>query len=55
MNKNFEYKEPEFKVVVTNSDDVITTSGFPEGELSRVTRARSWDTATWDDYGSFSL
>ena len=56
MKKNFEYKEPEFKVVVTNNEDVITTSGLPEGTLSSVTRRRSWDTATWDEFGgSFTL
>jgi hypothetical protein len=55
MKKNFEYKEPEFKVVATNNEDVITTSGLPEGTLSSVTRLRSWDTATWGDFGSFAL
>ena len=27
MKKNFEYKEPEFKVVVANSEDILTSSG----------------------------
>jgi hypothetical protein len=30
MKKNFEYKEPEFKVVNTATEDVITTSE-PQG------------------------
>ena len=31
MNKNFEYKEPEFKVVIANCEDVLTSSGeIPE-------------------------
>ncbi len=57
MKKNFEYKEPEFKVVIANCEDVLTASGgLPEGTLSSVTRRRSWDTATWDEFGgSFTL
>lgn len=27
MKKNFEYKEPEFKVVCVNAQDVLTASG----------------------------
>jgi hypothetical protein len=27
MKKNFEYKEPEFKVVVTSCEDILTASG----------------------------
>ena len=27
MKKKIEYKEPEFKVVLSGNDDIITTSG----------------------------
>ena len=27
MKKNYEYKEPEFKVIKTNAQDVLTASG----------------------------
>ncbi|MBQ8981731.1 MAG: hypothetical protein IJ077_09010 [Eubacterium sp.] len=30
MKKNFEYKEPEFKVVIANCEDVLTASGGDE-------------------------
>ena len=45
--KKFEYKEPEFKVVITASEDVITTSGepAPSGSLGRVTSA--WEMGTF--------
>ena len=36
MKKKTEYKEPEFKVVIFGSDDIITTSG-EIGNLGRVT------------------
>ena len=35
--KNYEYKEPEFKAVILRNNDVITTSGKPEGKLGIVT------------------
>lgn len=36
--KNYEYKEPEFKAVISKNNDVITTSGKPpEGKLGIVT------------------
>ena len=36
MKKKFEYKEPEFKVVIANCEDVLTASGepTPTGHLS---------------------
>ena len=40
MKKNFEYKEPEFNVVMTGSEDILTASGgvgpTPTGTLGRV-------------------
>ena len=45
--KKFEYKEPEFKVVITKSEDVITTSGepAPSGHLNTVSNA--WEMGTF--------
>ena len=40
MKKNFEYKEPEFTVVKTAQQDVLTASA--EGVLGTVSSA--WDT-----------
>lgn len=39
MKKNFEYKEPEFKVVIANCEDVLTASGGgePTGNLPVTT------------------
>jgi hypothetical protein len=40
MKKNFEYKEPEFKVVIANCEDVLTASGegpTPTGNLPVTT------------------
>ena len=38
MKKNFEYKEPEFKVVCVNAQDVLTASGVePTGHLETAT------------------
>ena len=38
MKKKFEYKEPEFKAVISASEDFITTSGeIPGGNLGIVT------------------
>ena len=40
MKKNFEYKEPEFKVVIANCEDVLTASGegpTPTGHLPITT------------------
>ena len=45
MKKNFEYKEPEFKVVVTDTEDVITTSQTGDGHLTRI--AKSWEMGTF--------
>ena len=45
MKKNFEYKEPEFKVVVTDTEDVITTSQTGDGQLTHV--AQSWEMGTF--------
>ena len=48
MKKNFEYKEPEFKVVIANCEDVITTSGeepTPSGHLNTVSSA--WEMGTF--------
>ena len=53
MKKNFEYKEPEFKVVVTNSEDVITTSGLQNNTLGKASNA--WNSANWGDFGTFTL
>ena len=39
MNKN--YVEPEFKVVVTNCEDILTTSG--EGGSNHLNRAGGWE------------
>lgn len=40
MKKNLEYREPEFNVVMTAQQDVLTASG--DGILGTVTSA--WDT-----------
>ena len=45
MKKNFEYKEPEFKVHVSKNEDVITTS-LPGGSLGRVTD--DWEDVTFE-------
>jgi|GEM_PF-1277555 len=51
MKKNFEYKEPEFKVVIANCEDVLTASGDeptppePTGTLNRVSSA--WEMGTF--------
>ncbi len=48
MKKNFEYKEPEFKVVITNAQDVLTASSgggvdpTPTGSLGRTDN--NWNT-----------
>lgn len=44
MKKNFEYKEPEFKVVITNEQDVLTTSHIDDETLP--TGSSSWDTGS---------
>jgi len=45
MKKNYEYKEPEFKVVITNAQDVLTASGditpTPGGSLD--TTGTDWN------------
>jgi len=48
--KKFEYKEPEFKVVIVNCEDVLTASGDeptppPAGTLNRVSSA--WEMGTF--------
>ena len=51
MKKNFEYKEPEFKVVIANCEDVLTASvgdeptPEPTGTLNRVSAA--WEMGTF--------
>ncbi|MBQ9531279.1 MAG: hypothetical protein IJR70_04325 [Eubacterium sp.] len=47
MNKKTEYKEPEFKAVISKNADVLTTS--LEGNLGRVTD--DWE----DEDFAFSL
>ena len=46
MKKNFEYKEPEFKVIKTTAQDVLTASGditpTPGGSLG--TADTNWNT-----------
>ncbi|MBR1530739.1 MAG: hypothetical protein IJ643_01630 [Eubacterium sp.] len=38
MKKNFEYKEPEFKVVIADCEDVLTASDpTPTGNLPVTT------------------
>ena len=44
MKKNMEYKEPEFKVVVTKTEDVITTS-IVDNRLTHI--AKSWELGTF--------
>lgn len=48
MKKNFEYKEPEFKVVKTSAQDVLTASGeitpTPGGSLG--TTGTDWNMPT---------
>lgn len=39
MKKNFEYREPEFNVVITNKCDVLTAS-----VAGLNTAATTWDT-----------
>ena len=39
MNKN--YVEPEFKVVVTNCEDILTASG--EGGSNHLNRVGGWE------------
>jgi len=41
--KKFEYKEPEFKVVQANTEDIITTSGELPGQLN--TASTNWVSA----------
>ena len=44
--KNIEYKEPEFKVVVTKTEDVITTSILPDtNTLTHI--SKSWEIGTF--------
>jgi hypothetical protein len=48
MTKNFEYKEPEFKVVKAQCEDILTASGdapAPAGNLDRVSAA--WEMGTF--------
>ena len=56
MTKNFEYKEPEFKVVMANCEDILTASGgqgggeggqggTPAADLTRI--AGSWEMGTF--------
>ena len=43
MNKNFEYKEPEFKVVIANCEDVLTASGeTPDPTDHLVQTTNNW-------------
>jgi len=51
MKKNLEYKEPEFTVVKTAQQDVLTASA--EGILGVVTDA--WDTISHGGGISFGL
>ena len=44
--KKYEYKEPEFKAVIIENEDVITTSGEPIGNLDRVTD--DWETGSFN-------
>ena len=37
MKMKSEYKEPEFKAVIFDKNDILTTSILPEGNLGRVT------------------
>ena len=37
MNKKYEYKEPEFRAVLQNGDDILTSSLDPTGNLGIVT------------------
>ena len=51
MKKNLEYREPEFTVVKTAQQDILTASG--EGLLGTVTSA--WDTFSNGGGISFGL
>ena len=47
MKKNFEYKEPEFKVVVANCEDILTASGEPVPSGSLNTVSGVWEMGTF--------
>ena len=37
MNKKYEYREPEVRAVIQNSEDILTSSLDPTGNLGIVT------------------
>ena len=44
MKKNFEYKEPEFKVLNIKTEDVISTSIIPDDSKPTLTHiAAGWE------------